>query len=275
MAVPPCRLVPSSPDALLLGGAVANVGRVYRVGDTVQRPVAPHRMTHTVLRHLAAVGFDGSPRLLRCDGATESLSWIPGQAAANPLPDWALGEPLLGSVARLVRAFHTAIRELPVQEGDWPVPVPAAYRTGVISHNDLHPGNIIFARGGAVALIDFDLASPGSVAWDLATLLRCWAPLVADVDLPRPLATGAGGAEDVRFRRARLLLDAYGLARSERGAVLDALLDNHDWTYRIVTEAAEGGHGGFGAYWEIVAGPTERARAWLIEQLPRLRTALG
>lgn len=269
--------MPSAAEALLLGGAVANVGRVYRVGDTVRRPVAPHRRTtHAVLDHLADVGFHGSPRLLQVDRATETLSWIHGQAARSPLPDWALGEPLLKSVGRLVRGFHDAMVSFPMQDDDWPVPVPGAHRGALVSHNDLHPGNIICADGVAVGLIDFDLASPGSIAWDLATVLRCWAPLVADVDLPLPLRVGAtGGMDDVRFRRAAMLLDGYGLGSTERRNVVEALIDNHDWTYRIVTDAVDDGHAGFNDYWDTVALQTGRAREWILAHLPELRLALA
>jgi hypothetical protein len=264
-----------SPAATLLEGAVANVGRVHRVGNTVRRPVAPHRQaTHSVLRHLAQVGFPGAPKLLDFDEHYERLSWIPGQAACSPLPEWALGADQLVSVAELVRDFHRAVASYrPAGAQLWPTPVPDRYRSEDISHNDLHPGNIIFSGGEAVGLIDFDLAGPGGRIWDLATLLRCWSPLVADVDLPTSLRAGMGG--DARIERAAMLLDAYGLAGPDRLAVADALLDNHDWTYRIVMVAAAAGHRGFGEYWQAVASQTGRARAWLAQALPALRAAVS
>src|SRR5207302_3059931 len=51
-----------------LPGGTANRGLVIRFGDTVRRPTAPCRpATHALLTHLAAVGFDGAPRVLAAD----------------------------------------------------------------------------------------------------------------------------------------------------------------------------------------------------------------
>jgi hypothetical protein len=205
------------------------------------------------------------------DGPVELLSWIPGRAARNPLPDWALDEDSLISVAQLVRRFHDAVASFGVERArsySWPTPVPARYRTAALSHNDLHPGNVIFADGVAVGLIDFDLAGPGGPIWDLATLARGWAPLVDERDLPPALAP------DRRFERLALLLDAYGLGGNDRTAVVRALVDSHDWTFRIVTDAASRGHPGFYDYWRAVAAQSLRERAWLVAHQPRLEAAV-
>jgi len=80
-----------------LSGGTANRGLVIRVGDTVLRPIAPCRpATHALLGHLAAVGFDGAPRVLAVGTATEMLTYIHGQAALPPLPLPAVG-PVYGS----------------------------------------------------------------------------------------------------------------------------------------------------------------------------------
>ena len=56
---------PRTADGGPLPGGTANRGLVVRVGDTVLRPIAPcWRATHALLAHLAAVGFDGAPRVL-------------------------------------------------------------------------------------------------------------------------------------------------------------------------------------------------------------------
>jgi len=49
----------------------------------------------------------------------------------------------------------------------------------MICHNDLYPENVLFRDGHAVALIDFDLASPGRRLWDVAVAAQEWAPLNA------------------------------------------------------------------------------------------------
>jgi len=53
-----------------------------------------------------------------------------------------------------------------------------------VSHNDPNLDNVIFSGDRAVALIDFDLAGPGSAAWDVACAARLWAPLRDESDVP-------------------------------------------------------------------------------------------
>ena len=119
----------------------------------------------------------------------------------------------------------------------------------------MHPANVVFRDGRAVALIDFDLAGPGSAAWDFAAAARSLAPLLDETDV---LDARCGRA----LERFRILLAASGLARSDRRRVAEAVLANHDWTYAIVTEAAAAGHQGFADHWRAVAPTALRARRW-------------
>src|SRR6266568_2373126 len=184
-----------SPHALM--GGTANRGLVIRVGETVLRPAAPcRRATHALLGHLAAVGFDGAPRVLAAGPFTETLTYIDGHAA-----------------------------------------------------------NLVFREGRAVALIDFDLAGPGSAIWDFAAASRYWAPLLDEQDVTDSRRGRA-------LERFRIFLHAGGLRRADRRRVAEAVVANHDWTYAIVTEAAAGGHQGFADHWCMVAEPTARARRW-------------
>src|SRR5437763_12031688 len=251
-SVPPPRADSSHP----LPGGTANRGLVIRVGGTVLRPAAPCRQaTHALLDHLAAAGFDGAPRVLATGPYSETLTYIDGQAAVPPLAEDMLTDAALVSVADLVRRYHLAVASFDPSGYQWPRPVPAAFRTGLVSHNDVHPANLVFRGGRAVALIDFDLAGPGGAAWDFAAAARLWAPLHDDQDITDSRRGRA-------LERFRIFLLASGLDRDGRRQVAEAVVANHDWTYAIVTEAAAAGHQGFADHWRMVAESAARARLW-------------
>ena len=239
-----------------LPGGTANRGLVVRVGDTVRRPTAPcWPATHALLAHLSQVGFDGAPRVLAAGPATETLTYIDGQAAVPPLAEDTLTDTALVSVADLLRRYHLAAASFDPSGYRWPRPIPARFRTGLVCHNDAHPANLVYRAGRAVALIDFDWAGPGSAIWDFAAAARYWAPLQDEADITD---SRQGRALD----RFRILLHASGLRGADRRLVAEAVVPNHDWTYAIVTEAAAAGHQGFADHWNAVAEPAARARRW-------------
>ena len=168
-----------------LYGGTANQGLVFRVGNTVRRPIrTTSASTHALLRHLADVGFDGAPRFLGIDHqGREVLSYMPGEAVTPPYPAWALTDKALDSVAELLHAYHDAVSTFDPAGYTWPRAVPAHFRAGIVSHNDPNLDNVVFRDRRAVALIDFDLAGPGSVVWDVAAAARLWAPLRLDCDI--------------------------------------------------------------------------------------------
>jgi Phosphotransferase enzyme family len=239
-----------------LPGGTANRGLVIRVGDTVRRPAAPcWPATHALLAHLHSVGFDGAPRVLAAGPTTELLTYVHGRAAVPPMPPDTLTDAALVSVAELLRHYHRAVRSFDPAGYRWPRPIPERFRTGLVSHNDVYPANVIFRDGRAVALIDFDLAGPGSAAWDLASAARNWAPLADERDV-------ADDRQGRALERFRIFLDACELTRAERLEVAEAIVPNHDWTYAIVTDAVGAGHQGFADHWNSVAEPVARARRW-------------
>jgi hypothetical protein len=255
------------PAGLPLCGGTANRGLVVRVGGTVLRPTAPcWPATHALLGHLAAAGFDGAPRVLAAGPLTETLTYIAGRAAVPPLTEDMLTDEALVSVADLLRGYHRAAASFEPAGYSWPRPVPARYRTGLVSHNDVHPANVVFGEGRAVALIDFDLAGPGSAAWDFAAAARSFVPLLDEADVTDSRHGRALG-------RFRVFLAASGLSRAGRLAVAEAVVANHDWTYAIVTEAAAAGHAGFADHWRAVAPVAGRARRWCERHQRALRAA--
>ena len=95
----------------------------------------------------------------------------------------------------------------------------------------MYPANVVFREGRAVALIDFDLAGPGSTTWDFAAAARSFVPLLDEADV-------TDSRQGRALERFRTFLAASGLPRPARVSVAEALIANHDWTYAIVTEAA-------------------------------------
>jgi Ser/Thr protein kinase RdoA (MazF antagonist) len=256
------------PREVLLEGGFTNAGLVTRVGDTVRRPRhATSPAKHALLEHLERVGFDGAPRFLGIDErGREVLSYIPGEAAIEPHAAWALADDALTGVAELLRRYHDAVATFDASAHRWPSPVPEPFRSGFVSHNDPNLDNVIFSGGRPVALIDFDLAGPGSAVWDLACAARLWAPLRDPADLPhaRPL------------ERLRLFLDAYELPATDRGRVIDAMVEAHAWCYRIVRGALRNGHQPFERMWRAGGeAKAERTRAWLLAHETEMRNAVN
>jgi hypothetical protein len=248
--------VAGGPAGARLPGGCANRGLILRVGDAVVRPAAPCReATHALLAHLAAVGFEGAPRVLASGPATETLTYMDGRAAILPLTGELLTDAALASLADLLRRYHLAVASFDPAGYRWPRPVPAPFRTSLVSHNDVHPANVVFRNGQAVALIDFDLAGPGSVAWDFAAAARLFAPLHDEADI-------TDDRQGRALERFRIFLQASGLTRAGRREVAEAVVPNHDWTYAIVTEAAAAGHQAFADHWRSVSGTAARARRW-------------
>jgi hypothetical protein len=251
-----------------LSGGTANRGKVVRVGDTVRRPQRPtSAATHALLRHLAAVGFEGAPQFLGIDSqGREVLSYIPGHAVTPPYPAWALTDEALISVAELLHGYHDAVAGIEAGGYTWPSSPPSTFTRELISHNDPNLDNVVFRAGRAVALIDFDLASPGSRLWDVACAARLWAPL-------RPAVYISDARRGRVLERFRLFVDSYGLTDGDRVRLVEAVQRNHTWCYDIVRTGAEQGHPAFAEYWD--SDRAGRIYQWYLDNGPELTAALA
>jgi hypothetical protein len=258
------------PAEILLRGGLTNAGRVTRVGDTVRRPPPPTGAAkRALLEHLERVGFDGAPRFLGIDDrGREVLSFLPGEAAIEPIQPWALTDEALVSVAELLRRYHGAAASFDPAGHAWPDFVPTEFRDGLVSHNDPNLDNVIFSGGVAVGLIDFDLAGPGSAVWDVTCAARLWAPLRDERDLPGPLRGRS-------LERLRMFVDAYGLPRDARERVVEAAVHTHERCYRVVRAAVDRGHEPFGRMWrEGGRARADRTQRWLATHGPQMRAVL-
>jgi Ser/Thr protein kinase RdoA (MazF antagonist) len=250
-------------DGPLVGGT-ANRGRIVRVGNSVHRPLGEHsRAVHALLNHLAASGFDGSPRVERTSGDIEVLSYIPGTAANNPVPQWALTETALHGVGVLLSSLHQHSTGFDGTRFEWHRRIPARWRGPLVTHNDPHPANVIFRDHEPVALIDFDLAAPSCAAWELAVAACFWVPLCDERDV------GDSRQGEV-LTRLRVLLDAYGASEQLRRDVVDAAVEANGWISSIIESGARHGHPAFGEVWRSAAGRYARAHEWLSSNSRRL-----
>ena len=187
-----------------LGGG--NMEPVVRVGDTVRRMTGPWTpAVHALLRALEAAGVDGVPRVIgRDDASREVLSFLDGDVLADQDPHVLWSHEVLTSSARLLRTIHDAGAHLAGEQSlVWRAPrhEPAE----VVCHNDFATYNLLVRDGRLSGAIDFDFASPGPRAWDVAYLAYRIVPFAED-------APSADGLD--RDARLRALIEAYGASWS-------------------------------------------------------------
>lgn len=206
------------PEIPLLGGSTSTV---VRVGDTVRRNAGPWTAAvHGLLRHLEFVGFGGSPRALGIDErGREVLSFIDGECGSYPLGRQWVTDGALRAVGTTLRMFHDAQYGFaPPASSVWRSFGPPPPDAEVICHHDAAPHNMIWRPDGTLALIDFDLASPGSRIYDVAYAAWTWVPIFSDRD-----AATLGWESVDRPRRLRMFADAYGLTPADRARLVSTI----------------------------------------------------
>jgi hypothetical protein len=225
----------SDSEIALPGG---KLNRVVRVGNTVHRSAGPWTPTvHALLRHVRSNGFRFAPEPFGYDDeGREVLEYVSGDTIgdAYPWPSWVWSETLLEQVGRAAADYHSAVADFhPPEPAAWQY--PPVDNSPLICHHDLAPYNVVTDDGELGAIIDWDLAGPGSVQSELAFIAWQWVPLW------RPESTRSLGWDEPPDigRRLRLLLDSYGL--EERSGFIDHVISRVVQHYEsIVVRAAEG-----------------------------------
>jgi hypothetical protein len=185
-----------SEETPLAGG---HTQKVVRIGDTVRRqPRANAAFVRDLLGRLEAAGFDGAPRWLGVDDkGREIFSFVEGDV---PLELGHFDDAAFSAAARFIRRYHDV--------------TAAFFADGAVAcHNDLSPCNFAFRKGSPAAVIDFDLAAPGTRLYDLGFAAWTWLDFGNEDDY-----TPAEQA-----RRLRTFASAYGPG-IEPDAVLEAIL---------------------------------------------------
>lgn len=260
---------------------------VVRVGGTVRRPAQPQSAAVAAyLDHLEAAGFDGAPRFLGRDGqGRDVLTFVPGDVASGPPEPWAADAELLASLGGLLRRLHDAsegfLRESGFAAPDggvWrrhlvPVEVPVPDpEPELVCHLDVTPQNVVVRGGRAAALIDFDLAGPGTRLLDVYNTAMHWAPLGA----PEDVYEGWPFRDDrARLERVRILADGYGLDEESREAMPDLAVSRCASSWHRMKASAERLGGGWARMWEEGVGDMIlRREGWLKEHRRDMLDAL-
>lgn len=256
-----------------LPGGLGNQGQVVRVGDTVRCPAGSHsEAVAGLLGHLRTSSFDGAPAVLGRDPEGRDVyEWIEGDVPVPPFPPWAFGDEALISTARLIRRLHDALSDYEAPPGaSWSDERSDPRGGPLICHTDICPENVVFRDGRAVAILDFDFASPGRPVWDLAMAARMWALL-------RPTPGEDRGDDAARARRVGLLAAGYGLAPADREEFVDAIVEAQRVGNAFVRGRVEAGQPGFVAMWEERGGAEwfDGVAAWMEGQRGRWLEELG
>jgi Phosphotransferase enzyme family len=214
------RRIVESYEEQLTGGVV---NTVVRVGDTVRRSTGPWTPTvHALLRHLEAVGFPYSPRVLGMDAqGREILSYLDGVPSMRPWPGVLHTDEGLRSVGSMLHDLTAAVASfVPPADAVWRTTVAGpALHGGSIRHGDLGMWNILWRENRLVGLLDWDFAEPAPPLWDLAQAAWYAVPFFRGDDGWRACGFAA---EPDRGSRLEVLCDTYG---ADPAAVLDALVE--------------------------------------------------
>jgi hypothetical protein len=220
-----------------LTAAEGGPSHVIRSGGTVRRRVQPWTGTvHALLRHLADVGFTGSPRVVGdgtdADG-NEVLTYIEG-SSVHP---HAWSDGAVGQVGTLLRDLHTATASFrPPPDATWqPWWMHHQGPDSVIAHCDTGPWNIIARDGQPVAFIDWELAGPAD-RLDEVVATAWWNAQLHDDDIADRHGLPDAGT---RAGQLRLFLDGYELPTADRRGLVDRMIE-----FAIRDCAAEAVHAG-------------------------------
>jgi hypothetical protein len=233
-----------------LPGGLGNQGQVVRIGDTVRRPAGPHSEAVTdLLEHLRRSGFDGAPVVLGKDPEERDVyEWIDGDVPIPPFPAWALADEALVSTASLIRRLHDALSDFEAPpEASWSDERSDPRGGPLVCHTDVCPENVVFREGQAIAILDFDFASPGRRVWDLAMAARMWVPL-------RPRPDDDPRDATAYARRLGCLAAGYGLEPADHEEFVDAIVEAQRVGNAFVRRHVEAGEPGFVAMWDERGG---------------------
>lgn len=206
------------------------------------------------------------------------LSFVEGEVALRPWPEWVADPQRIVSVARLVRAYDDVVASMGVP--DWTralrrpdplgTPTSIAGASELIGHLDITPENVVFRDGSAFALIDFDMIRPSSRSEEVSNILQWWAPWMPATDREEALCSVDPVA------RGALLVDAYGLDAEARRGLVDVALNAANRSWHLMKWRGESLGGGWRRMWDSGAGERALRRSrWISDNRDELTAAVA
>ena len=258
----------------VLSGGITNAGAVFRRGEIVDRPAQPQApAVHRFLEALPRHGFTGAPRPVGLADGREQLTFVSGDVALMPYPDWSMTEAALTSVGALLRRFHRASSAIAVEPAvAWSTDLADPCGGRILCHSDACVENVVFRDGEAYGLIDFDMAAPGRPIWDVAMAARYWVP-VLDPETAAQFPPYIG-LDPVR--RLRILADGYQMSAEDRAGLLDVIQEVILVERAELASRLEAGDAAFAQSFHDQGGWTtwDRLQAWLADQHATFLAAL-
>lgn len=195
---------------------------IIRIGNTVHRPTGWWTpAVHKLLKHLEAIGFKYSPRVLGFDKeGREILSFIDGDSGKD---GWEkiVSDEGLKKYAKLLREYHNAVNDYrPLDDSEWAYAHGGVKAGEIICHGDFGVWNIVWRDDEPVGIVDWDFALPASPRYDILYALEYSAPFRDDETCIK-----WHHFPDVPDRRHRInvFADAYGL--TDLGNIVDGVAD--------------------------------------------------
>ena len=155
---------------------------IAKVEDKVHRPSEFWQpAVHNLLNYLESVNFPYSPRVFKNDDeGREVLSYFDGESGKEGWKQIVTDEGLR-KYATFLRAYHDAVAGYaPNVELVWANGAKGLRPGQIICHGDFGPWNIVWKDGNPIGLIDWDLAHPNTVEYDILYALEYSAPFRDD-----------------------------------------------------------------------------------------------
>lgn len=254
-------------EVVLTGG---NVNAVVRVGETVRREAGPWTPTvQRLLRHLEAVGFPYSPRVLGMDDqGREILRYVEGTAAQRPWPPVLLVDDGLHQMGQMLVDLRDALASFTWCEDDrWRFGGVESANPRQIRHGDVAPWNMLWDGDRLVALLDWDFSEPAPPWWDFAQLAWYAVPLRVP---PRSWEESGFTAEPDLVARLEIVASYAGVSAS---TLVGVLHDVQSCDLRRVRELGAVGVHPFASFLDRgFVTEIEAESAWLHDFAAKLRS---